>query len=535
MKLPGILRKWTSVSSVTIDDWRLGVTAWVLRIAVILYIVLSCIHARQYQWVEVPRGSPIFWFETGSLANLWTTSQPYCDNANYDYYYAADSGQQVTSYWNDVDVGCTVLQRGEMVKQSASQGFVTTFMKMMRASTFTCPSTTTSACAISSSMASFGNVVEDSSHGGYCTCGRLDNFFVLGVEDVEMHMIHEFSTSSKLDQTTGSSVHTSASDEKKKVRTCLMSQASSKKEECEIQYGLGDDTWSDCCSHIFEPGQTVFLTIAQWLDLAGISLDDYNELVEEDRVNGGQPYRRTSGVEIQVTLNYYGDISQDDWDCVIEVTPRDVWTSAGSDMIYTSFSGPGTSEFWDAWKRGIRFSFSTQGRASKLDGWTLLNTLIAGLVLFASINTIVGLISDYVLPEKKVYSAARLTQLEYGKALAHFGIQTALACQAFKSWDTGSAGTDATISKDELARLYAPYFGDDTAHQIAEVVMEQAHGKDGAHNLTCPQLVELMGGALLSIEHLKEFAEQNADHGKEIREPSGPGKVHPASEEEGIS
>jgi len=225
------------------------------------------------------------------------------------------------------------------------------------------------------------------------------------------------------------------------------------------------------------------------------------------------PMRRVTGNKLRLIMKYYGDVDDDEtFHCDIDVEHEDSWTSLGSKVIRVSYDGMGDTEYYDQWRRGLAFTFEPTGVVTKLDVWAIVNTIVSGLVFLSFVDTVVGFFAFFIVPHADLNSKACVEELRYSTALARFGINVALACHSFKTWNKGdSNGSEPTISKDELAAVYSDCFDLETANKFAEVVIEQAVGDPNATELKCTHLVNLMSTGLVSTDRLKRFAEEHAD------------------------
>merc|ERR1712007_126226 len=214
-------------------------------------------------------------------------------------------------------------------------------------------------------------------------------------DEMTLSVQHAFTTSSKLG-VSGSSTYTEAVGDKKSVRTCLRKKSNDK--ACQTTGKLSD--WDTCC-HVFEAGATIRLTIAEWLASAGVSLDArVSSNVETDARTGSFPYRRVTGAKVHLQLLYYGDKNDDQFQCEIEAVAWDGWTSSGSDSNFVNYAGVGSqeSEYFDMYKRGVRFEFFPKGVVTVFDPVVMVQTFVSGLVFLGIAEFIVKLVACYVVP-----------------------------------------------------------------------------------------------------------------------------------------
>jgi len=209
-------------------------------------------------------------------------------------------------------------------------------------------------------------------------------------------------------------------------------------------------------------------------------------------------------VKLHINLRYEGSLTDDMFRCNVEVKAIDGWNSIASKVTYLSFRNSQDAEYNDDYKLGVGIEFFATGIVSRVDWVSAMNFLVAGLVLLKTVEQVVKVVAFYILPEGDVYSNAGSESHEYGKALAQFGLSTALACHAFKQWDThGVPGEEPQLTTDELAEVFSGPFDKDTAERFAMTITKQV-GKDA---LVCSDLVDLMSTGLVSIERMKDRAE----------------------------
>lgn len=162
----------------------------------------------------------------------------------------------------------------------------------------------------------------------------------------------------------------------------------------------------------------------------------------------------------------------------------DGWNSIGSQVKPISYRTEDDMEYNEDYELGISIEFFPSGIITRRDWQKAFFTLIAGLVLLRVAEYIVGFIAFWILPEATVYANARSQQLEHGKALAQFGITTALACQAFKEWDQKKEGKTPALTQSELAAVFEGPFDEETAKMLAATIAGEVH-KD---SLVCEDL-----------------------------------------------
>jgi len=169
----------------------------------------------------------------------------------------------------------------------------------------------------------------------------------------------------------------------------------------------------------------------------------------------------------------------------------------------------------------------------------MMNTIVQGLVLLQFVEYVVMFVAMYCLPESPVYQRAQAEPLKIDKAMAEFGVRTALACQAFKAWDTHAdheEGQQPEINEQELMDVFKGHFDDKTTQHFVNVIMKEARGpQSDSENLSCRDLVRIMSSGLVSVEELVKLesireAREQKELAKKLNDEST--KVSPADEED---
>ncbi|CAE8619241.1 unnamed protein product [Polarella glacialis] len=516
MKLPSFLSTWQTPQVLAIEDARLGVMGIVLKIVTLAYVIVNLFVARTYNFHSTPGGFPTWWFEPGELADAHSAGANYCTDPKYHWDYTPTE-----TYWNERDIKCKIADYTDMVQVAAADLMAFTYVKEEHRKNGPCSSSVADACSVLpvSGLRSVTNEVLPQGTNATCKCGKQQDYFLLGVDSLVLALQHSFTTGASTEYVSGSSnLAEKQSKTARAIKTCLRKPKGSAAAKCKAS-PLKEEDWGDCCIREFTPGETMMLTIGEWVAAGGISLDDrLTGQVKPSPTDGTFPFRRTAGVKLHFMMRYYGDaggaVSDGDetFKCEISISAKDGWTSAGAKNTYVSFNGNDDSEYYnERTRRGIRFEFFAEGAVEQFDYQSLINTLVAGMVFLGVSDILVGLVAFYALPEKDVYANAKTRQMNYARELARFGLDAAIACEAFKNWNLSGqgAGKDESISKDELASVYiSGGFDAETGNQFAQVVVEEC-SKDGESSISCSELVDLMSTDLVSIERLQKHADKN--------------------------
>eukprot|EP00928_Gymnodinium_smaydae_P049226 TRINITY_DN33018_c0_g1_i1.p1 TRINITY_DN33018_c0_g1~~TRINITY_DN33018_c0_g1_i1.p1 ORF type:complete len:532 (-),score=84.99 TRINITY_DN33018_c0_g1_i1:105-1634(-) len=499
--LLGIFGIWQTPAMVTIQDPFLGALFWLLQIAVVVLVILMMVLAGSHRYVEEPSGYPTFWFESGNFYAVQNTTPAYCNNASYDYYANVDPSK----YWNNINIDCIAPHYGSVTRKDVKSGFVTTFLKREHTKTVPC-SSATSACSFVSS--SPGTRMNSRTVGAACTCSKQQDYFTKGIEKMELYLEHTFVTSSEfykdpeteqIVQGSSSSKASEATYTNKVIKSCV------KKD------GI------DGCYKTFSPGQPIYFTIEEWLELSGISLDDrLTARVALDAKSGKLPQYRSTGLKLKVILSYEGHIADDEYLCTISIKPEEGWNSIGSQITNLHFDSESSTEYNDDYHHGLSFEFYAVGKVTKFDWIYFVNTVVSGLVLLSVCDQIVKFVAFKLHPNRDVYVAAQNQKVNMPDALAKFGISTALACQAFKTWDKHALeGQAPSLSAEELTEVFKGPFDEETSKLIAGTLLNQVEGD----TLTCEELVDIMSDGLVSIGRMRKEAAKGVASGKVVPVP----------------
>jgi len=516
--LPGILTKWTTVSCVTIVDPYLSILSWFFKFMVLIYLFVLLILNKQYLLVEEPGGYPVIWFEAGDLVKVQNEGTPYCEEgarASYDYLYPGAAG-----YWDDKDIACQDADFSEMTAKTAKDGFVVTFLKEEHKKKEVCGSG--DACSQITGLAG-ARAATNTNVNSACTCGKLQDYFATGSEAILLYIQHTFATSAKMSYATGSSTDVATSGDSKTIKTCVRKMPLS--DVCTSDE-LPENKWSTCCLREFAVGETMSMTVGDWVAAAGISLDSRAEgKLDTDRETGLYPYRRTAGLRLIFNMRYYGRVDQAETvRCEIEVGYADGWLSHGIDNVMVDVQGKISKEYYSTYRRGISFNFIASGKVKRFDFMLMVNALVSGVVFLGFVDTVVGLVAFNLHPRRSVFKKAKQVELDYNRIMGQFGAQIALACHAYKQWDqSGKTLADGghqegELCAQELSEVYKPYFDADEALKLSECVIREATvGQGDARSgvLKAKQMMDLLGSGLVSRKDLMANAEKL--HGRALR------------------
>ena len=342
-----------------IRDWRLALLYYALLGLVTAYVVTSLVNGKSYIMTEVPTGVASAWGKGGKefydLQKDWNTTSEQCTNTaagshgtgKYMFNYSA-------SYVYD-NVKCGYFNADEMISKlpSGNVMFFATHAHQSLVARYkatevvAADGTVTYTCPPGSMETNFGEAAQQVVDGR-CTHLKENNYIIPGMEGSTMAFDHSYDT-------------TSGEYSGTKPKTYVQ-----KKD-------------SDVNEYEFAPGQSVQLTMKQWLELAGVDLDkpfdqqpgnfegtlegltgggaDYSGrgtiwrhggyLGTGTALNstGKYPYPRLSGVRLNILVRYFNydlhkkvhtEMGDDDVYAIVTVSPVLGWFSKGQEITYRS-------------------------------------------------------------------------------------------------------------------------------------------------------------------------------------------------------
>ena len=402
------------------------------------------------------------------LAKDWNTTSEQCTNT------AAGTGKYMFNYSASYvydNVKCGYFNADEMISKlpSGNVMFFATHAHQSLVARYkatevvAADGTVTYTCPPGSMETNFGEAAQQVVDGR-CTHVKENNYIIPGMEGSTMAFDHSYDT-------------TSGEYSGTKPKTYVQ-----KKD-------------SDVNEYEFAPGQSVELTMKEWLELAGVDLDkpfDQQpgnfEGVLEGLTGGGAdysgrgtiwrhggylgtgtalnstgkyPYPRLSGVRLNILVRYFNydlhkkvhtEMGDDDVYAIVTVSPVLGWFSKGQEITYrsnpTDLTDPidaadGASEgyYQDMYKYGILFDIQQTGLVGALDPVFIILTLTSGLVLLGVAGTIVNLLAKFGLGDlSKTYKSFIQEECDIQLEAARYTAQSIVASRAFKVADKDGEG-----------------------------------------------------------------------------------------------
>ena len=459
-----------------IRDWRLALLYYALLGLVTAYVVTSLVNGKSYIMTEVPTGVASAWGSGGEefykLQKEWNTASEQCTNtaAGSD----TGTGKYMFNYSESYvydNVKCGYFNAAEMISKlpSGNVMFFATHAHQSLVARYkatevvAADGTVTYTCPPGSMETNFGEAAQQVVDGR-CTHLKENNYIIPGMEGSKMSFDHSYDT-------------TSGEYSGTKPKTYVQ-----KKD-------------SDVNEYEFAPGQSVQLTMKQWLELAGVDLDkpfDQQpgnfEGVLEGLTGGGAdysgrgtiwrhggylgtgtalnstgkyPYPRLSGVRLNILVRYFNydlhkkvhtEMGDDDVYAIVTVSPVLGWFSKGQEITYRSnptdltdpidaADGAPEGYYQDMYKYGILFDIQQTGLVGALDPVFIILTLTSGLVLLGVAGTIVNLLAKFGLGDlSKTYKSFIQEECDIQLEAARYTAQSIVASRAFKVADKDGEG-----------------------------------------------------------------------------------------------
>lgn len=486
-----------------IRDWRLALLYYALLGLVTTYVVTSLVNGKSYIMTEVPTGVASAWGSGGEefykLQKEWSDGDQ-CTEAGREKYMFNYSASYVYN-----NVNCGYFNAAEMISKlpSGNVMFFATHAHQSLAARYKATTTDgglTYTCPDAAMESIFGEAAQQVVEGR-CTHLKENNYIIPGMEGSTMSFDHSYDT-------------TSGEYSGTKPKTYVQ-----KKD-------------SDVNEYEFAPGQSVQLTMKQWLELAGVDLDkpfdqqpgnfegtlegltgggaDYSGTGTQLNSAGKYPYPRLSGVRLNILVRYFNydlhkkvhtEMGDDDVYAIVTVSPVLGWFSKGQEITYRSnptdltdpidaADGAPDGYFQDMYKYGILFDIQQTGLVGALDPVFVIVTLTSGLVLLGVAGTIVNLLAKFGLGDlSKTYKSFIQEECDIQLEAARYTAQSIVASRAFKVADKDGEGqldfaelkgvvtscfSDQFASTNSKSKLQKELFSDEEIHSMTLFLMRAA-------------------------------------------------------------
>ena len=486
-----------------IRDWRLALLYYALLGLVTTYVVTTLVNGKSYIMTEVPTGVASAWGSGGEefykLQKEWSDGDQ-CMEAGREKYMFNYSASYVYN-----NVNCGYFNAAEMISKlpSGNVMFFATHAHQSLAARYKATTTDgglTYTCPDAAMQSIFGEAAQQVVEGR-CTHLKENNYIIPGMEGSTMAFDHSYDTTSGAYSGTKPKTYVRKKD-------------------------------SDVNEHEIPPGQSVQLTMKQWLELAGVDLDkpfdqqpgnfegtlegltgggaDYSGTGTQLNSAGKYPYPRLSGVRLNILVRYFNydlhkkvhtEMGDDDVYAIVTVSPVLGWFSKGQEITYRSnptdltdpidaADGAPDGYYQDMYKYGILFDIQQTGLVGELDPVFIILTLTSGLVLLGVAGTIVNLLAKFGLGDlSKTYKSFIQEECDIQLEAARYTAQSIVASRAFKVADKDGEGqlnfaelkgvvtscfSDQFASTQSKSKLQKEIFSDEEIHSMTLFLMRAA-------------------------------------------------------------
>ena len=231
--------------SIVIDSWQVGAVYRLLQLAIFVYVALYMyFYEASWAYSEVPMGSFNAWgsSEADVTAKRNPSSFTYCGNESYSFVYWEPG-------WNyGTPPECRPLSANEVAVKGLGNVFFTTVYIEFHKYGWVCSDAAADATQRADCTARGGGVTAHPD--GQCECSTSKAYYPMSVEVMHLKMEIAYRTTHRFGGAAGS---TTSADGDSPLPVTLVQQNGEQQDAS---------------------GGTVSLTVAQWLSVAGISLED---------------------------------------------------------------------------------------------------------------------------------------------------------------------------------------------------------------------------------------------------------------------
>ena len=470
----------------------------------------SCTQDSNCIMTEVPTGVASAWGSGGEefykLQKEWSDGDQ-CMKAGREKYMFNYSASYVYN-----NVNCGYFNAAEMISKlpSGNVMFFATHAHQSLAARYKATTTDgglTYTCPDAAMESIFGEAAQQVVEGR-CTHLKENNYIIPGMEGSTMSFDHSYDTTSEMYSGTKPKTYVQKKDYVNEVRVL------------------------DLNEYEFAPGESVSLTMKQWLELAGVDLDkpfdqqpgnfegtlegltgggaDYSGTGTQLNSAEKYPYPRLSGVRLNILVRYFNydlhkkvhtEMGDDDVYAIVTVSPVLGWFSKGQEITYRSnptdltdpidaADGAPEGYYQDMYKYGILFDIQQTGLVGALDPVFIILTLTSGLVLLGVAGTIVNLLAKFGLGDlSKTYKSFIQEECDIQLEAARYTAQSIVASRAFKVADKDGEGqldfaelkgvvtscfSDQFASTHSKSKLQKELFSDEEIHSMTLFLMRAA-------------------------------------------------------------
>mmetsp|Transcript_49329 Transcript_49329/g.128696 ORF Transcript_49329/g.128696 Transcript_49329/m.128696 type:complete len:537 (-) Transcript_49329:426-2036(-) len=445
---------------VVLQIWQLGLINRVLQVGVLIYLFWSIISERSWAYKEVPSTTVNAWIESGAAVSSWASTTSaigdtyrYCNNASFEFVYSAE--------FNYSNSRCSAINAFEVATKLPGTVVLSTVYLDVSEEGWDCSAgdaTTRAATCLAD-----GGTLQ-TFFGTQCTCVSRRTTYPVGTEDMMIAFDHQYFTTETMKGLSGSS----------QVATDGLSSTT-------IEFVDGR-------SVAFPPGNTVRLSLGDWLAAGGISLDAPNDNVGAAMNNPSQqPYFRTTGAVILVDLEYSNvpegqdspELNHREVRAKIVPTVEKGWAGlAVKAPIYENLpTGPEGRKSYKTlyrYSQGVVFKFTGKGFVYQLDIPYLITTVTSSIVLLSVAATITGAIATFFWPAKRMIRNKTQEQLSIKTRLAEIALKAVSYALTFSILGGNDGKVDTSELSAALHKANVPVTGEE-AKMMANLIISHTN------------------------------------------------------------
>lgn len=348
---------------------------------------------------------------------------------------------------------CTYLSADELIRKSSTGNlFVTTHVDHKRAYRISaanqsaCPDEAPSNLGVTKTDAGF------SFANGVCTYSTNSNLLPVGVEGINVEILHAYDTISGKYSGANPKTHVRRKGQTTDYKTFN--------------------------------GKAIKLSVKELLDIAGVDLDKPFDkqpsgykppsgLKGAGNSSESFPYPRLTGVRLNMEIKYFNfqlekagsssKIGNADVYSIVELSSTFSWTSRGQDITYRTSPSDWDSPFTangslkggleDMYAYGINIDITSTGLVAQFNFSFFIQTIIGGLVFLNVAKKVSDVVATKALGVKStLYEKFMKEEVDLERECARFAIQALVATHFFASKDEDKTGTLDLVEIRQMLR-----------------------------------------------------------------------------------
>jgi len=498
---------FTLPKTITLMIWQIGLIHKSLQGAVIGYLVYSLYTESSWAYTEVPVESVNAFVEIGAdtgwieESGLYAASVPaWCSDPAYSFKWSP-----AYDYTNPT---CMLMNAHECTAkfpEPARVDFVTVFIETEQIG-WDCAGSdnvaNTQSCADGGGTMTTQQITQ-------CVCTTRRTVYPMGVDDLLLSFSHSYNTTTAMGSLEGNSAVTGD----KGIETILV------------------DSDGNQVGSSFPSGETISMSVKDWLEAANINLDQDN--VASNSFDMDEPSKmpkvRTTGVAVYIELDYtnkprgadkpsFSASMQESVHAKMSVRAEaSQWASLGGSTVYPVYptGPPGRQSYHKVvrYTQIVSFRFRGTGLMYRLNWLYLLNAFLAGIVLLGVAKTITSIIAKYLYYDRTMCRMIRnkaMEKLAIGTRLAELGVKASSYAATFNALDdNGDGKLDVEDLVKTLRETKYP-ISEANLHAIATLVIKRSSmlskEDEEPDQMDYAEFMSVMeGGAVIPFEEFSEM------------------------------